>query len=65
MTAQLRRAPILPSDHPVTREPAQSWTWADVLGGVLLAAVLIVAAWVGIPALSVLADALRGWAGVR
>lgn len=45
MTAQLRRAPILPSDHPVTRDPDEPmWTWVSfwllvaAVGAVLVAA---------------------------
>jgi len=66
MTAQLRRAPILPGDHPVTQEPeSRPWTLGDVASGIVLAAVLCLLAYYGPAALMVLSDALRGWAGVR
>lgn len=43
MTAQTRRAPILPSDHPITRDPDEtSWSPVTLLLAVLVGLALLV-----------------------
>ena len=65
MSAQLRRAPILEDAHPVDREPdPMSWPTA-ILWGIVTGLALCAGAWLGIPALTVLSDALRGLAGLK
>ena len=65
MTAQLRRAPIVEAAHPVDREPdPMSWPSA-ILWGIVTGLALCFGAWLGIQALTVLSDALRGLVGLR
>ena len=54
-----------PVANPVDREPdPMSWPSA-ILWGIVTGLVLCFGAWLGIPALTVLSDALRGLVGLR
>jgi len=66
MTAQTRYgAPTVEAAHALDREPdPMSWPSA-ILWGIVTGLALCFGAWLGIPALTVLSDALRGWAGLR
>ena len=54
-----------PVAHTVDREPEPMPWPSAILWGIVTGLALCAAAWLGIPALTVLSDALRGWAGMR
>jgi ABC-type nickel/cobalt efflux system permease component RcnA len=67
MTAQIRHgAPTVEAAHALDPEPVDPMSWPSaILWGIVTGLALCAGAWLGIPALTVLSDALRGLAGLK